>query len=228
MVASGRTGRFGLLRVCCSQPVNQTLFLLSFFFFLLLRPVSFISFSSFATASRPPPPPPPPPPSSSSPLATVSTSFHDLLPVLVFAAFLTSGAYFNARGGDALCASTKVTATARLPAHRRGEYRVVVSSLSPPFSLIFLLLLFISARGYWGDNVVFRRFPRSSVLSASFAARYIAGVTERARGVSKRPADLCPCKYLCYVPTTLTEACPCRQPTIRMSKYIFVQSGCAT
>jgi hypothetical protein len=26
----------------------------------------------------------------------------------------------------------------------------------------------------------------------------------------------------------LTEACPCRQATIRMSKYIFVQSGCAT
>lgn len=191
MVASGRTGRFGLLRVSCSQPVNRL-----FFFFLLLRPVFFlISFSfcccssSSATASRPPPSPSP-----SSPLAaTASTSFHDLLRVLVFAAFLTPAAYFNARGGDALCASfTKVTATARLcwrinAGNTAPPSRRFLSSLFPLVS--FCCLFFISARGYRGDNVVFRRFPCRQIIAVFSPLRSRLVISRELQ--SARSRELC-------------------------------------
>jgi len=162
----------------------------------------------------------------------MSTSFHDLRPLLLFAAFLTPGAYFNARGGrrtkcvhesnrggiDARNTASFSPPSSPLPPLRP---RHAALALLPSFPSSFAVL--ISPRGYWGDNVVFRRFPRSSALSASFAARYIA---RRAR--SERPANLPRCESLCWASATLTEACPCRQATIRMSKYIFVQSGCAT
>lgn len=111
----------------------------------------------------------------------------------------------------------------------RIEHRIIFSFSSSSASrfvgLSFLFPPRARARLRPGDNVV--RFPS---FRRPFPLLVIVreGGRRQMRGRSLSLSLFSIPSLFVWIPTTLTEACPCRQATIRMSKYIFVQSGCAT